>query len=392
MDTISNVCSNVVVIALFGMFFSIAWIVASLIRKKSKRKPFYCFIVCIVSVVLFSVVGSLAWITTDDGKKSLTTEEEKTEKNIEQENNKKERADYSVKNEEYFKSVCTEIIYNDIDDGWIGKYVTKEILFTSAGQNEYKCASTESYIENYSSYQNTYAIYDIFDCRFDKSFPIYSNDVIRIYGIVTDVKMNYANGLYYPIIDMYYADYIREWGKPESEAKSVDELIQERSAEKERIEAENEYYNSLNSDYTGQTKNIANMELLSKDEFKANCDSMNFKDMTDSTEDLSGRYVKIHIKLTDHKIFTKESGKRNCLGDLVDKYKIDDNVWYGKLFYERTEEYIGNFIWVYFADNEEYNLDNLRENQELTVYGMVLNYEVNDGFHNKFDFLVVYIE
>lgn len=305
---------------------------------------------------------------------------------------KEDNIDINALPEEDFKNICIEITYNDLSAEWIGKYVTKEILFTSTEQNEYKCASTESYVEDYSGYQNAYAIYDIFDCRFDKSFPIYSNDVIKIYGIITDVKMNYANGLYYPVINMYYADYIREWGKSEADSKSVDELIQERNAEKERINAENEYYNSLNSDYTGTTKNITDMESLSENEFKEKCDSMNFQDMVDSTEDLSGRYVKIHIKLTDHKIFTKESGKRNCLGELVDKYKINDNVWYGKLFYERTEEYIGDLIWVYFVENEEYELDNLKEGQELTVYGMVLNYEINNGFHNDFDFLVVYIE
>lgn len=112
--------------------------------------------------------------------------------------------------EKDFKNNCVEIIYSDLDDEWIGKYVTKEILFTSTEQHEYQCASTESYIENLDGFQHVYTIYDIYDCRFDKSFPIYANDVIRIYGIITDIDTNYANGLEYPIIDMYYADYIRE--------------------------------------------------------------------------------------------------------------------------------------------------------------------------------------
>lgn len=130
--------------------------------------------------------------------------------------------------EEDFKNTCVEIIYNDIDSEWIGKHVTKEILFTETEQSEYQCASTESFIEDLDSYQHVYTIYDIYDCRLDKSFPIYANDVIRIYGIITDIGTNYANGLDYPIIDMYYADYIREWRKPIEEAKSMEELIQER--------------------------------------------------------------------------------------------------------------------------------------------------------------------
>lgn len=69
----------------------------------------------------------------------------------------------------------------------------------------------ESYIEYYPSYQHVYAIYNIFDCRFNKEYSIQSDDVVRIYGVITDIKTNYGNGLDYPVIDMYYADYIRQW-------------------------------------------------------------------------------------------------------------------------------------------------------------------------------------
>jgi hypothetical protein len=294
--------------------------------------------------------------------------------------------------EQSFKDMCTEVIYNDLDDRWIGKYVTKEILFTSSENSEYKCASTESYVEELSGYQRSYAVYDIFDNRFDKSFPIYSGDVIRIYGIVTEVKMNYGTGLNYPIIDMYYADYIREWKHDEDPTKSIQELIEERNTEKEQREAENQYYNSLNSDYTGRTKNIDNMQDLLEEDFKEKCDSMNFNDMVNSVEDLTGRYVKIHVQLTNHMVFRFEEGKKKHLGDLADIYDIDDNIWYSKQFYERTNEYIGDLIWLYFVDNGTYNLDSLKKEQELTVYGMVLDYKINDGFHNQFDFLVFYIE
>lgn len=294
--------------------------------------------------------------------------------------------------EQSFKNMCTEVIYNDLDNSWIGEYVTKEILFTSSESLEYKCASTESYVEELSGYQRSYAVYDIFDNRFDKSFPIYSGDVIRIYGIVTDVKMNYGNGLNYPIIDMYYADYIREWKHDEDTTKSIQELIGERIAEKEQQEAENQYYNSLNSDYTGHTKNIDDMQVLAEDDFKEKCDSMNFNDMVNSVEDLTGRYVKIHVQLTNHMVFQFEEGKKKYLGDLTDIYDIDDNIWNCKQLCERADKYTGEPVRLYFVDNGTYNLDNLKGEQELIVYGMILDYRINDGFHNRFDFLVVYIE
>lgn len=414
----SDFCAFIVIFCLIiGLPISIVWTIINLIRKKKLKSPLIILCSSIFGVIIFTLIGSINAYnsgeitikqntdikstknetieTIDDMSKNEeivnepTAEESSTETlPVETKNHET----ISIENEDEFKLSCVEVVYNDIDKEWIGKYVTKEILFTSTEQAEYQCASTESYVEEYSDYQHAYAIYDIFDCRFDKSFPIYSNDVIQVYGIVTDVEMNYANGLYYPIIDMYYADYVREWRNPESENKTIDEVIQERNAEKERIKDENEYYDSLNSDYSGIAKNVNDMKSLSETEFKENCDSMNFKNMVDSTEDLTGRYVKIHLQLTSHKVFTSEEAKRNHLDNLVDMYSINNNVWYSRLFYERTEKYIGEPILLYFADNYSYNLDTLKKDQELIVYGIVLNYTINEGFHNEFDFLAIYIE
>lgn len=351
-------------------------------------------LITVISVIIF-VHGCASPNSISPNRQNiLKADIFKKEYNITPKNQNIDKADIKNLTEEEFKNNCIEIIYNDLNDEWIGKYVTKEILFTSAEQHEYQCASTESYIEDLNIFQHVYTIYDIYDCRFDKSFPIYSNDVIRIYGIITGINTNYANGLEYPIIDMYYADFIREWRQPIEEARSMDELIQERNAERERIEAEKEYYNSLNSDYTGQTKNVDNMDQLNEEDFKTYCDSMNFKNMFHSSEDLSGRYVKMHIQLTTHKVFKSDASKRTRLNNLVEIYSIDDNIWYGKLFLERTGEYGGNPVLLYFADNGIYDLNSLKENQTLVVYGLVMNYEVSEveTIHNKFDFLVVYIE
>lgn len=270
--------------------------------------------------------------------------------------------------------MCIEITYNDLDKDWIGKYVTKEILFDSSDSGEYECGSTEDFIEEWNEFQHIYRIYKISDRRFDNSFPIYSHDVIKIYGVITDIKMNYANGLYYPIIDMYYANYIRRWKEPIDETKTIGEIIQERNEELAKLEAETAYYNSLNSDYTGQTKNIDNMKSLSETDFKTYCDAMNFNDMVSTTEDLSGRYVKIHVQLTSHKVFKSEEGKRNRLNSLVDIYTIDDNVWYSNMLCERTGDYVANPILLYFVNNNTSNIDSLEKKSRINYlwYGIRL--------------------
>lgn len=416
----SSFCGFIVAISLFlALPLSIILLIILLIKRKRIKPAIISILLSVFAVILFTILGTMAFIISGEYKNSITSPQQ--ESNIAENAISKvepsveptsiptptpailfsvtpksaeitKKPSISAEDEENFKNSCIEVVYNDLNDEWIGKSVTKEILFTSSMKSNYKCASTESYIEDYSDYQHVYAIYDISDCRFDKSFPIYSNDVIRIYGIITDIKINYANGLYYPIIDMYYADYIREWGKAKYTQKSIEELIRERNVEQEQIAVENEYYNSLNSDYTGKTKNIDNMEALNENEFKEKCDCMNFRNMVDSTEDLSGRYVKIHVQLNNHKVFTSEAGKQTRLNDLVDTYSINNNVWLGKLLYERTGEYGGDLFYLYFVDNDTYNIDEFKKEQELTVYGMILNYDINKGFHNEFDFLVIYIE
>lgn len=410
----SAFCGFIVAVSLIlALPCSIILLIILLFKHKSIKPAIVLIAWSVLSVIIFTLLGTATYVKSKEYKESIISSQQEngavdiavsegdslSEQNTESSISTLESDEtlnepsYSIEDEEYFKNSCTEITYNDLDESWIGKWVTKEILFNSSEKEEYECGSTEDFIEEMNGYQRTYRAYKIYDQRIDKSFPIQSNDVIRIYGIVTDIKYNWGNGLNYPIIDMYYADYIREWRKPADTTKSIEELISERNAEKERLEAENEYYASLNSDYIGQTKNVDNMETLSEDEFKEKCDSMNFKNMVDSTEDLSGRYVKLHIQLTSHKVFAFEEGKQERLGALADLYDINDNVWYSRLYYERTEKYIGEPILLYFVNNDTYNLDKLERSQELTVYGKILDYEVNDGYHNELkEFLVVYIE
>lgn len=299
---------------------------------------------------------------------------------------------YNDLSEDEFKLLCDELDYNDIDDNIIGKPITKEILFGDFDGQKYTCGATEDYIEDLENYQNNYRIYRIYDKRKNNSFFIKDKDVIRIYGVITDVKTNYANGLEYPIIDMYYADYIRKWRESVDETKSIDEITEEREQEQSLVKAEQEYYASLNSDYNGISKNVLNMESLSEKEFKEKCDAMNFRKMADSTEDLTGRYIKIHIQLKSNKLFSDEEAKRKYLGDLVDIYNIDDNIWTGYLYNERGDNYTGELIYFYFANNNSYDIDSLAENDELVAYGRVIDYEMRDNLHNKFDFLIIYME
>lgn len=249
--------------------------------------------------------------------------------------------------EDSFKSNCKEIDYNDLDESWIGSFVTKELIFNASNTGEYKCGATEDFVEDVKVYQKTYKTYNIYDCRFDNSFPIFDNDVIKIYGVITDVRYNFANGLYFPIIDMYYIEYVREWRKPVDNEKSIDDIINERNEyirkEKERIE----YLDSLNSDYEGETKNVENMSDLDISEYISYCDKINYRDLY-SGEDFTGRHVSIHVQLFEHKIFTSEKGKENRLGKWTNIELVCDDVWKVTIYNERAEDYIADFGMLFF--------------------------------------------
>lgn len=77
------------------------------------------------------------------------------------EENIQENVPNSSNSEADFKASCIEVDYNDLDDTWIGKNVTKEILFTSSDKESYTCGATESYVEDFDDFQKTYNIYEI---------------------------------------------------------------------------------------------------------------------------------------------------------------------------------------------------------------------------------------
>lgn len=217
--------------------------------------------------------------------------------------------------EEEYKSFCEEIIYNDIDEGLIGKLVYKDLIWHTKGESEIynSCAAIEDFNETFNFYQHSYRVYEIKDCRLDNTFPIESNDIVRVYGVVDEVQMNFSNGLYYPKISAYYIDYIRKYGK-EAEGKTMSEIENERYEKYAREEAERNYKNSLNTDYSGETKNIDGMDELPLEEFMSHCDKLNYNNLYNG-EDYTGRYVCIHAELFSHKRFKNETTKKEKFGN-----------------------------------------------------------------------------
>lgn len=302
----------------------------------------------------------------------------------------KSSASVDIYDEEEFKLKCNEIIFKDLSEAFIGEYVTKEIIIGSSTTTEdgikiYECGATEDFLEEMDFYQKTYNVYRIKDYRIDNAFPIQGSDVMRIYGVIEDVSKSYHTADYNPTIKVYYADYVRQYGEKPEDAKSAEEIKEQREKEAE----EKEYKQSLNSDYTGATKNIENMNELPLEEYITYCDKMNYRDIT-SDEDLTGRHIAIHIQLFDELVFKSEQGKEKQLGSWIDISKVQDCVWDFLFYGELAEDYISDFGRMYFQNVENINPADLKKGTNLYIYGQVI--EMPAEYYDKMKILVRYYE
>lgn len=363
--------------------------------KLCKEKIYLLLVLCIFDML---VIAGCSYETENENKDKVGTTNHDNGNTILNEKAEVEIGSevvplINIENEEEFKALCEELVFKDIDENTIGKYVTKELIFDGGLNHEdgyilYECGATEDFLEDLGVYQKTYNLYRIKDYRIQKDFPIEGSDVMRIYGIVEDVSKSYKTGNYNPTIKIYYADYIRRYGEKPEEAKTEEEIRKER----EEAAKELEYKNSLNSDYTGTTKNIGNMDELPLTEYMMYCDAMNLRDVVNLNEDFTGRYVKLHIQVSDHKKFKNNEGKTNRLGKWAKIEKVQDDVWYCKLYNERVDEYVypkSKIDTLYFLNTEGIDASALSKGDKLIVYGQLVKHDKDSG---EFEMLVRYYE
>lgn len=412
----SNFCAVIVEILLFiGVPTMIILIIVNLIKKKSIKFPLCGTGLCMFLIVAFSIIEAFTYEHTPENLQMHEQQRlERLEKKHlnaleEQENENKNITPVSapeitqkplndvLKNEIEFKNLCTELIYNDINKNSIGTYVYKDLFSWNKNDNkndtdyDYSSVALEDFIEDLKSYQYTYRNYYIKDYRFDKTFPIESNDILRVYGVIEDVSWSYFNGQYNPKIKMYYADYIRKYRK-EVENKTIEQIKNERYKKYKEQEEEKKYKNSLNTDYTGITKNDKNMNELPLNEYIKKCDKVNYSNLTNG-EDFTGRHICLNVQTFSMEKFVNENRKNNKFKNMVNPQNVQDNFWICKIYSEMAGYYIipyAHFETLYFLNTEKIYPSNLKKEQNLIIYGQITKFDL----HNKGDMeiLVRYYE
>lgn len=373
---------------LFAFFICILWLSIRLFEKKSPKAPFVSMAVCLMLAFALGAIHDNSQYESENVQETKTDSRtpesigDYKSENQESSNQVLEGEPKSTMTEEEFKGLCSEFVYSHVGKDSIGKYVYKDLCSWSTKEEKYDfvCAGEEDYIKNIGGIQRTYRVYGIIDCRYDKSFPISWVDVIRVYGIVDDVFYNYGNGLYAPIIKIYYIEYIGEVGK-EPDERPMEEIGEERRLQTEKRQKDIDYKNSLNTDYDGTTKNVEDMDSLDLDEFISKCDEMDYKNLTEAT-DLTGRYIKIHVQTSSHMRFKLERGKENRVGEWADSSKVQDDVWYCRLYNEQSENYTyaaSHYHTLYFLNAENIKPGELKKGENIIVYGQIIKFNhIND--------------
>lgn len=281
-----------------------------------------------------------------------------------------------------------KLVYSQVDKNLIGKKVYQEFAVLSVEKNEIRCCTMDYIDEEYKDYRNIYAICVINDTRELENIIVKPNDVVYIEGIVVDVYPNNGNGLYTPEINATTIKYIRELFHTKEEAVSEEELQKKRLAERDEFEAKI----NANSNYSGISKNIDNMDILSDDEIMMYSDEVNFRDMENIREeqgDMNHRFVKIHLKISNHKRMQKDERKAEIATAALTNSAICSDYFLSRQFNESIQDYYdGPVIGVYFKEGIK-GVEKLHDKDEIVVYGQIINYETEYG---AFDILVSIIE
>ena len=134
------------------------------------------------------------------------------------------------------------------------------------------------------------------------------------------------------------------------------------------------------------------MNEVSLIEYIQNCDAMNLRNIMETKEDLTGRYVKLHIQVIDHKKFKSEEGKMKRTSQWTQASNIQDDVWYCKVYSEQIDDYVypkASFETLYFLNQEEINAATLSKDDKLIVYGQIIEHNIENA---EFEMIVRYYD
>lgn len=120
-----------------------------------------------------------------------------------------------------------------------------------------------------------------------------------------------------------------------------------------------------------------------REEYEEVCEELYYSDVFGGEEDLTGKYVKMELFLSEERHFTEENKLDSQYGQLYRQYSLRDNFHFACVLHEGTESYMGEIIYLWYSNNYEHKAEDFELGDKITIYGKVVYCNNNTWNGNK---------
>lgn len=134
------------------------------------------------------------------------------------------------------------------------------------------------------------------------------------------------------------------------------------------------------------------MSYLDEDKYKFVCEQMDYNHIMFTNEDLTDKYAKLDIKLTNQYELSSKDMKNESISKVVKAYNLQERFFTG-VVKDKDEEYGKEKIYIYFSKDFDLKSGNYKVGDKITAYGLIVNCKNNGaGSYNSISFIPRFIE
>lgn len=133
------------------------------------------------------------------------------------------------------------------------------------------------------------------------------------------------------------------------------------------------------------------MSYLDEDKYKFVCEQMDYNHIMFTNEDLTDKYVKIDIMLTNRYTLSSKDMEDESISKVVNAYNLQAGFFTGVV--KNKSEYGKEKIYIYFSNDFNLKSGNYKASDKITAYGLIVNCKNNGaGSYNSISFIPRFIE
>ena len=134
------------------------------------------------------------------------------------------------------------------------------------------------------------------------------------------------------------------------------------------------------------------MSYLDEDKYKIACEEMDYNHVMFTSEDLTDKYAKIEIELTDRYTLSQQDMKNESISKVVNAYNLQAGFFAGNVK-KNNGEYGKGEMFIYFSNNFDLKSKYYKTGDKITAYGLIVNCKNNGaGKCNDISFIPRFIE